>query len=396
MRDSDDSVLANASDSIDGEVLMRREYIRMLFSYGEKPLPPWQTEGAARYFGSLNVTNKGISFGHLNADTVKFFSLSGIMPLREMFDVKYDSSEYQNAIGSIFSEQTLLFFHFGMFADKMSWRKAFLEFLDRSAKETVTEELFKSCFKKTFSQMEYELRLYLDSGAFRHPQTPTKVNLPPVPEIELRLAKDTETGRIKGDVLRLAKRYEDARVELVSPVMRKHADAALLASLGLLDYETKNLVAALKSLEEATTAKVTNPAAYITLAQLRLEEALKSSPDSKLTPAQLGQVLAPLFNALSLKLSHVQIYTTIADAWLYARTAPTLENLTVLDQGVIAFPRNADLIYKNATLKARNGFPDDARALIDLGLKVGRDSTNRNRFEQLKATLPAPAVPAAK
>lgn len=383
---------ANGEGAFDNEGLIRREYLRLLFSKSEKPLPPWQTEGATQYFGSMAVTKKGIVYGRLNPATHSYFSSHGIPSLKELFSITPNSPEYKNAVGSDFSQLALLFFHYGMFGDKTRYRKAFLEFLDRSSKESVTEDIFKSYFNMGFAKMEYELRLYLDSGAFRHPITPTKTDLLPVPEIELREASESERGQTKGDLLRLLKQYENARRELIVPVMHKQADSRLLATLGQLDYETNNPVSARKFLEASVAAKVDSPAAYIFLARLRLDQYLHASAEPQLSTPQLNQVLTPLFAALTQKLSHVELYTTIADAWLYSKTAPTLEDLAILNQGVLAFPRNTDLIYKNAVLKTRHGYTDDARSLIELGLKVSRASDNRNRFEQLKATLPATAA----
>jgi hypothetical protein len=124
-----------------------------------------------------------------------------------------------------------------------------------------------------------------------------------------------------------------------------------------------------------------------------MEEAFGDPHQGSLSPAQLAGVLKPLFAALALNQPRVEIYTLIADAWLHTRAVPTLDNLVVLDEGVIKFPRNTDLIFKDASLKARNGFTDDAHSLIELGLKMSRDTETQARFEQLRTLLPP--VPAA-
>ena len=72
---------------------------------------------------------------------------------------------------------------------------------------------------------------------------------------------------------------------------------------------------------------------------------------------------------------------------------PTQDNQAVLDEGVLAYPRDHDLLYKNAALQARFAYVDEARSLIAAGLKVVHDEASRARFEKLLASLPAPAEP---
>ncbi|MFT3867881.1 MAG: hypothetical protein QM715_05225 [Nibricoccus sp.] len=392
---------STGAEFVDGETLLRQQYLRLLLSRSQSRPPAWLEEGVVRYFDSLKVQKDKITFAQLDMSLTRYFSRERLntrrmMDMKDFFAVTYDSPEYRKVVGGTFSHQALAFVHYAMLSHKGRYRATFLKFIDQASKEPVTETIFKNYFKMSFSDMEAVLDDYVQGGFYRHVVAPKPAELPPAPPLVLRETTDAESGRIKGDVLRQVKRYEDARLELVSPLMRKQADARLLASLGLLGYETNSLAAARKFLEEAIAAKVDNPIAYVTLARLRLEDAQHGSPETKLTPAQLNGVLTPLFAALSQKLSHVEIYTLIADAWLCSKTAPTLDNLAILDEGVLSFPRNADLIYKNATLKARHGFTDDARSLADLGLKIARDTANRNRFEQLKASLPASQLPATK
>jgi hypothetical protein len=388
---------ATGAEFIDGETLLRQQYIRLLLSRSHPRPPAWLEEGVARYFDSLKVNKTNITFAQLDMSLTRYFNEGKVNQHRmlfmsELFAITYDSPEYIKSTGSVFSHQALAFVHYAMFSHKGRYREPFFAFADRASKEPVTEPMFKSYFKMSFGDMEAALNDYVQGGFYRHVVVPKTSNIPPPPTLVLRETTDAESGRIKGDTLRLVKRYDDARIELVSPIMRKHADARLLSSLGILDYETQSFVAARKFLEEAVAAKTDNPAAYLTLAKLRSEEALSNNRDGKLNPEQLGSVLTPLYTALDFKQPNVEIYTLIADAWLHSQASPTFDNLVVLDQGVLAYPRNTDLIFKNATLKARYGFTDDARSLTELGVKVASDTAARSRFEQLKASLPPPTI----
>jgi hypothetical protein len=384
-----------AASTVDRNMLVRREYLHLILSRIQPRSPAWLEEGVALFFSSMKVNEKTITYAKLDKEFLNFFNQRALLSMPELFAVRYDSPDYQQIVGSTFSSQALAFVHYGMFGYKMRYQKAFLEFIEHATREPVTEPMFKKFFGMSYSDMEVALRGYVEGGAYRYVVAPRNLNFPPLPAFELRAATDAEMGRIKGETLRLTKRAEEARIEFISPIVRKHADARLLGALGQLDYEQQNLASARKFLEEAVAAKVDTPAPYITLAKLRLNLALTSAPQAGLNPTQLRGILTPLFAARALNQSRPEVYSLIADAWEHSLIAPTQENLAVIDEGVAANPRNHDLLYKDAALKARCGFSDDARALIEVGLKVTHDDTTHNRFEQLKASLPAVAPTAA-
>lgn len=382
----------NAAENIEPSTLVRLEYLHFLLSRNQPRSPAWLEEGVARLFAKMDVEDNTITYAAFDKDSINFFRKRALLPLQEMLAVTYDSPEFLQSVGSTFSEQSLAFVHYGMFAFKQRYRKSFFELIDRAAREPITEPIFKETFGTNYKSMQINLRSYVQGGLYTHLEAPMGFTPQPTPTYELRSATDAEMGRIKGEVLRLNKRYDDARIEFVSPIMRKHSDARLLASLGILDYEEHNLALARKYLEGATAAKVNEVKPYITLAKLRLEEALANDPKAQLTPAQLRTILTPLFAARALNQPQPEIYSLIADAWGHAQLKPTQQNLDILDEGVLAFPRDHELLYKTAALKAQYGFNDDARAMVDVGLKVARDDAIRARFEQLKASLPPGAV----
>ena len=380
----------NASDLIEKNEPIRREYLHLIFRQFPQRVPPWAEEGTIQFFLSMKIEDKRITWGEIDKEFINSFTARALLPLPKLFSITYDSPEYLQSLGSMFSAQSRALVHLCMFGNKGKYQKPLLQLIDRSAHEPVTEELFKQIFGINYRQMEDLISDYIDRKFYKHIIAPKTATFSELPAFELRETTDAESGRIKGETLRLVKRYDDARIELLSAIIRKHTDGRLLGALGQLDFETGNLKSARKYLEESTAAKVDAPAPYLALARLRLQDALSQNPSAKLAPAQLQQILTPLFAALELNQPPVEIYTLIADAWDRSQIAPSFDNLVVLDQGVIAYPRNTDLILKNATLKARHGFTDDARSVAELGLKTARNSADRARFSQFIATLPAP------
>jgi hypothetical protein len=62
--------------------------------------------------------------------------------------------------------------------------------------------------------------------------------------------------------------------------------------------------------------------------------------------------------------------------------------LGVLDEGVKLFPRNPDIVYRTAVLKAWIGLHAEAAGLIALGLQHAPDAGTRARLESLQSSLP--------
>ncbi|MFT3782620.1 MAG: hypothetical protein QM790_11450 [Nibricoccus sp.] len=374
-------------DMLDGTVLARREYIHFIFDR-TKPRPPlWLEEGAAMYFSTLDVGRSKITWGKIGPDIVRWMNPRGIMDLDKFFSIPArDSAAY----GFSFSRQALLLMHYFLFSHGMRYRSSFIEFAERASTEPVTEAMFKQYLQMSYNEAEITLLWYAkDGGFFKHPYAPVTTKFPAAPSYTFRKLSDAECGRLKGEVLRLSNRFDDANAELLSPIIRKHSDPQLVASLGILEHSMGNFTAAKKHLEEATAAKAGDYLAYIALARIYLHEALAAAADNgSLSVDQMAHVLKPLFAARSLEQPHPAIYSLIADVWNYSRVPPTQENLAVLDEGVLKFPTNTELIYKDAALKARYKFYDDAHALVALGLRHARDEATKIRFNQLKAQLP--------
>ena len=373
-------------DFIDGSVLARREYIHFL-SERANPRPPlWFEEGIAMYFSSMEITKNKITYARLGKDVVTWLDGPSMLPMEKFFALPKESGGYNPN----FSRQALVFVHYTMFARKMLYQKSLLAFADKASLEPVTEEMFRRYFGMSLNDMEGALLSYIkDGGFFKYVVAPKKIKFPIEPAYELRATTDVENGLLKGNILRLVKRYEDANAELMSPILRKHSDIRLVAALGVLEYNMGNFSAARKHLEDAVAAKVDDCTAYITLARLRLHEALKAAvPAGALNADQMSDVLTPLFAARALDQPLPDIYSLIADIWEYSHITPSQDNLAILDDGVQKFPRNSDLVYKDAVLKGRYKFYNDAHALIDLGLRHARDQKTQDRFTKLRADLP--------
>jgi hypothetical protein len=140
-------------------------------------------------------------------------------------------------------------------------------------------------------------------------------------------------------------------------------------------------------LELSVKAGVNRPSAHVELARLRLAAA--GAGGAKLTVAQMGLVLTPLFEARKLPPPLPDTYELIATAWAQSAVAPKPDNLAVLDEGIRAFPRNSDLLYRAAQLYRQADALPVATSIAKLGLRYSSDDAAKVRFEELLAALPA-------
>jgi hypothetical protein len=178
--------------------------------------------------------------------------------------------------------------------------------------------------------------------------------------------------------------------------MRGERDPNLLASFGLFEHASQRNEKAKKLLEAAVAGKTTRARAYAELALMRVEAGMQkpAAPDGKLSQTQTASVLDAAFEAREHPPALPETYEAIADAWTLCVVAPKRQHLAVLDEGVRFFPNNSTLIYKIASLKVQRGFAEDAAPLIDHGLKIAKDPSLKEKFEELKnAAKAAPAAP---
>jgi tetratricopeptide (TPR) repeat protein len=289
-------------------------------------------------------------------------------------------------------------------------RAAFFDFIERAAIEPITAADFQRCFGVDFATADTQLAAYLAGAAKKSmtlkPEQPIKL-----PKVNLRDADEGEISRIKGDWERLevafvkksspelAPKYlEQARRTLLRAHERGDRSPGLLANLGLCECDAGQDDKAREYLEAAALRGPLRPRANYELARLRFTE-LARNPEGgngKLSPAQMIQVLSPLFAARASPPPFPEVYELIGEVWARSQVGPTRGHLAVLDEGVRLFPRRVPLIHQLAVLHAQRGDADDAANLVTLGLYLATDEGDRRRFTELQARLAIPAGDHAK
>jgi hypothetical protein len=278
------------------------------------------------------------------------------------------------------------------------YQRPFVQFVSRLSAEPLSEKLFIDCFKKTYKQMALELRGHVEFTVYNAMRFDAKKGqqLPEPPPVTLRDAADADVGRIKGEVLRLGGHGDRALNTLIAPYVRGEREPRLLAALGLDELAAGRKDRARKFLEAAAQAKVVRARAHLELARLRLDDARATpgAPNGQLDSSQVAAVLGPLFVAMKQPPPMAEVYGLVAETWAQSVVPPQAEHLGVVIEGINRFPRDMSLLLQAATLAAKRGFPAEARALAERGVKLARDEGERGRFSMLAATMNRDAAPA--
>jgi hypothetical protein len=363
------------------------------------PPPAWFEEGLVQLFGAIDFSRETITFGQIGdgfgaeklGDFNQVLSRKALVPLGEML-----RTEGPRQRTRYWKAQCYAFVHLCLYGNNRKYQKPFLQFVTRLGSEPLSEQLFKECFNRTYRQMALEIRSHCEFTVYNAMRFQAKKGeaLPPPPPVELRAAADADVGRIKGEVLRLGGHGDSARNALIAPYVRGERDPRLLAALGLDELEAGRRDRARRFLEAAAQAGAVRARAHVELARLRLEEVRQrpGAPDGRLSEAQVTAVLTPLFAALKQPPPLAAAYGLIAETWMQSAVAPQAEHLAVVIEGLNRFPRDLALLQQAALLAHRRGFPTEAKAMAERGIKLAREPADRERFEYLRASLDAPAT----
>ena len=421
--------------SVEHDKQLYREYVRYLLSQSEPRFPAWLEEGLSQIIMKMQFDRKWIEFAKLEdpntvstqaAMTAEFNALAtaddpdaatlpgapaedrdfnaalrrrALVKLDKFFAVQHDSREATNVLGNnVWAKQAYAFVHMCLYGYKGKYQKAFTTFLQRSAREPVTEEMFKECFNMTYNKMLMEIRSYCEFTVYESKYYKSKedVILPP-PPLDLRDATQSEIGRIKGEALLLAGHTKAARGELVAAYQRGERDPNLLGALGIYERAHGEEERARKFLEAAYVAKTSRSDALLELARYRYADALAKpeAGNGRFSGAQAARILQPLMVARKQPPPVAAVYELAADTLVRSVTKPTRDEAVMVVEGAQLFPLRLKLIFQAAVLAAEIDEVQSAHALVDHGIRHAPDANGKKRFEDLKAALP-PAPPAAE
>jgi hypothetical protein len=313
-----------------------------------------------------------------------------LIPLKDFFALK------PGAMGkysfSDFSNQAYLFTHMCLYGQRQK-RPGYNQLVQRASQGPITEEVFKECFGQKFSSFGASMRGYSQSSSYKMLLQTEKMGLrlTPPPEFTIRTGTDAESGRIAGEVLRLAGRRNDALNRLIAPYVRGDRSPDLLAALGLAEAWAEHAERARKFLEAAAKAGTTRPRAYAELGRLRFEE-VKARADAETRPLTAGEsqwVLEAFEAGIKYPPALAELYQGLALLWIESPIAPTPAQYTAMVRGVANNPKDLVLTYNVAAAGILHGFLEQSRPLVAHGLRYAATEKARAAFSLLNENLPA-------
>jgi len=394
----------------DGDSLaLTAGYVRYLLNNRLPALPAWfiagfQTLYARTTFGRDRLTLAPLKWSRAVAAAARGQVSRGppvLMSLAELFSAdlspRLDVSDED--LAQLWRAQAALLVRWGIDGDR-DRRRAWWNFVERSALEGASEALLHECLGLDFAAVLGQLGTYR-STAVRRSLRIRPSSLSPPPVLALRDATAAEVGRIKGDWERmeiahvksrwpaLAGKYqEQAQRTLASAYRRDPYDAGLLAVLGLYEVDIGEDEKAREYLEAAYRLGELRPRAAYELARLRHDALRAGRPaDGRLLAEEAVSVFTPLFAAREEQPPLPEVYELIGEVWAHCEAVPTRGHLRVLDEGIRLFPRRTALILRAAELNAGHGYRAAAIDLIELGCRLAPDAAARRPFEELRRRL---------
>ena len=303
-------------------------------------VPVWYRDGMAELLRAATMTPEGVVFpsqgwrpsGNRFNDNPILGALgsreSPWLTLREMFDLHPDSGALSfrwksGAERERYIRGASLFVHWGFFADDGSHRAAFLKFVARAAERAPDETMLEEILGFNFKQLQVRLN-ERGSGVGRE-KIPAPVNRTPGSPVLVREATRGDVARIVGEAyLRLAgnvapdaaKVYlANAREVLEGAMEAGEGDPVICFLMGDMARKERNDEQALTWLERAVAGRVQRPAAYVALAELRLQRFAAQNPLSPLPVTETTAVWALLKQADAMRPRLVGTYGLALAMW---------------------------------------------------------------------------------
>jgi hypothetical protein len=131
-QDMDNIESATANVALNGDQLLRREYIHFTLSRFNPRPPVWFAEGIAQLYCRLEADKDTYQFGDLNGILVQFFEQRQLMPMAKFFAVTYDSPEFITPVNGTFPAQALAFIHLCLYQNQGKLQKPLFELVRRA------------------------------------------------------------------------------------------------------------------------------------------------------------------------------------------------------------------------------------------------------------------------
>jgi tetratricopeptide (TPR) repeat protein len=226
-RDVDEDIIVLSAETEnrggnDDNVILHEYVHRMLREQNYRP-PTWLDEGLAVFYATMRVTKDSAIIGQPAQRRLKLISHNAIMPLDKLFAVTHSSPSYNEEQQSgVFYAESWLLVHYLICGANKNTQGKFPEFINAvNGSPEKQEARFREVFGMSYSEMESELRVYMNGGRFQTAllklpigDFSEKIHFEPVGEVERDSTLENLRWRVRPEEANPARMLELAERDL--------------------------------------------------------------------------------------------------------------------------------------------------------------------------------------
>jgi hypothetical protein len=305
----------------------------------EEMLPPpaaWLRRGIGWLIDSLEVSQTGFA---ISSQPIKINRRGNVSlaPLKEIF-AHYNGNDQAHSLTAA------AFTQYCLYGDGGKHAAHFFEFVDLSKEgAAVTDDMFKKCFKMSIAKMDRTLTSFTSSMSVLR-SSEQRGLIPPMPDIEVREATQSEIARIQGDILMAEGNAPRALEVLRIAYWRGERAPELLAALAEVELLHGSIDRARKLLASLMAAPDPSLRTRVAAARLRFID-LKNGLEEggKLMPEDTSALLSTLAQASREGPPHENLCELIAEIVVSSQGHPGDSLTQFIKQSAARYPQNKPL-----------------------------------------------------
>lgn len=364
------------------------EYVHYIVNsnFGKSEVPVWFNEGLAEYYQTFEIVDdQRVRLGLAQGGHLQLLRMSRFIPLEELFNTRStDLTLLSEHSRNIFYAQSWALMHYLIQGGKS---EGLTKFLRAKMRNVRAEDAFREAFRKTYAEMELELRQYI--GRDKYPLS--EIMLPGKLLFDKQMLAqpldDASMNAYLGDLLYHIRRDADAETYLVEALKLDPDSTLANTTLGMVKLRQRKFDDARRYLERGIAADPKNHLAYYQYAFLLSRESRDEFGLSQpLSPETATRMRDALRKAISLNPSFTESHDLLAYVALITNEGLD-EALSAMRSAARIRPGNERYAMRIAEISMRSGNFDEAVPIAEKIARTTDDAELRRRAELLVRSI---------
>lgn len=360
------------------------EYVHFIINtnFGKSEVPPWFNEGLAEYYQTFEIEeDQKVKLGLPQGNHLALLQQNKLIPLGTFFNISNRAlNENANHSRSIFYAQAWALIHYLVQSGKA---EGMGKFLVMSLSNKPAEQAFKEAFGIDYSQMETDLRKYVEQSSYKYHALTFKNKL--LFDTEMRTAPmtDAESNAYLGDLLYHIQRVDDAEPLLRAALNVQPEMSLANTSMGMVKIRQRKYDEAKSFLDKAIAQDPKNHLAFFEYARLLSREGRDEFGYVQKFDAPIAAKIRQLLKkAISLNPAYAESYELLAFVALVNNEE--LEDATLQLRTALKYqPGNARYLMRMAEIYLRQDKLKEASAIANKLANSSDDEGVRTRAADL-------------